>query len=160
MAESKFTNNKISSTNKIATMETNLSLDYQKTTTTGRTRYVNLTCPTDLKEVITVDSADIKTVTSSVKNLYPNKVSDGVSFTVKVEELATKTDPQLGRVDLPYICSIQFRGSQDGDLTDALYEQALQRCLDVLYHNGTWNIKSLMLGGTDISANETPYVAG
>lgn len=107
----------------------------------------NVTSPVDQGETITYQCRNISNVATSLENLYPAKVTTGVQYVVKIEDLisvTSDTDPEF-RVDLPIVASLQIRHPKSGYISDEVVTTIVNRLLSASMKNdGTWRFDDLM----------------
>jgi hypothetical protein len=107
----------------------------------------NTTCPIDQGELISYKCQSLKNVSSTQDILYPNTVSAGVQYVIKVEEILSTTsdsDPSF-RVDSPIVAYLTIRHSKNGNITEDMISQTVQRLLGACQkEDGTWRFGDLM----------------
>lgn len=107
----------------------------------------NKTAPIDTGELISYKCQNIKNVSTSQEVLYPPKVTTGVQYVVKVEDIASvtsDTDPSF-RTDLPIVAYLTVRHTKSGYITEAMVGQAVERLLGACKKaDGSWRFGDLM----------------
>lgn len=101
----------------------------------------NKTSPLDQGEKISFGCRELPSITSSVKNNYPGRVTNGVQYQIKLEELLSITDSNDStfREDVPIVMSLTVRHPMVGSITGTTINDILLRLLSALYYteNGT-----------------------
>lgn len=122
----------------------------------GKTVYVeNTETAIDQKEKITITSNSIPTVANGLEIVHPNRVSNGWTFAIKVEETGRYTDTVFGTVDDPVVVQLSVRSALDAEVTKNSVDDAIGRLLGVLYPDDTTGhlqdtIARLMRGSTKL----------
>lgn len=107
----------------------------------------NPTAPIDQPEYVSFKCQDVNKVSTSFKNLYPEKVQSGVQYVVKVEELlsTTSTTDESFRVDTPIVAYLTIRHSKNAVVTSDVVDTVFKRLLGaVVKEDGTTRFKDLM----------------
>lgn len=113
----------------------------------GITLLSNLTSPVDQGERVSVKAQLIPKVTSSVNNLHPAPVSQGVQYSIKVEDLLSTTDDTDSdfRVDDPIVVTLTVKHTLSKYITPDIVNGVIARALGALYcADGTSRINALM----------------
>lgn len=144
-----FTNNTDTSKT-VAIKALNLASDYGKTTNVAtKCALNNVTSPTDQPEIIEITGSKIKSIELPQSNLYPPRVTDGISYGIRVAELASVTSQSDARyrVDLPIEVRVDVKHSNNGAITAQMVEEVLVRAFSAFYKtDGSSRIGELMRG--------------
>lgn len=107
----------------------------------------NKTCPIDQGELVSYKSQTVNKVSTAQDVLYPPQVQTGVQYVVKVEELlstTSSTDPAF-RVDLPIVAYLTIRHTKNGQITDDIIAEVVNRLIGACRKtDGSWRFSDLM----------------
>lgn len=124
-------------------------------------KLTNKTAPMDQPELVTVRWSKIPKVNTDNVIAYPSKVSDGVSYSFRVDEVlrteyldaegAPIADAPI--VDEPIVMQLSIRHSASGNITQEIIVNCLQRLLGACLSNDgmKWVFDSAMRGKTDFT---------
>jgi hypothetical protein len=107
----------------------------------------NKTAPLDSEEIISIRTRDVKGIATDASILYPAKVSQGIEYSIRLDEVLSTTDSTDAsfRVDEPIICTVSFRHPKSGNILPAHIATVFQRAISVLMRaDGTWRFDDLM----------------
>lgn len=107
----------------------------------------NKTCPIDQEEILSVMCTDLKKVTTAAEIRNPAPVTNGVQYTVKLDEVLTTTSDADAayRVDEPVVAYLVIRHPKSGNITNALIGEVITRlCGACVREDGTWRFDDLM----------------
>lgn len=94
----------------------------------------NSTCPVDQGEEICYRSRNIKSVASALPIVYPARVSGGVEFGVRVDEILRTVDGNgVILCDEPIVCTVTFKAPRSSNVTQAILDEVWARTLGSLY---------------------------
>lgn len=94
----------------------------------------NSTCPVDQGEQISYRSRAIKSVVSSLPIVYPARVSGGVEFGVRVDEiLRTKDSNDVVLCDEPIVCTVTFKAPRSSNISAEILDEVWARTVGSLY---------------------------
>lgn len=107
----------------------------------------NKTCPLDQGELVSFKCQDVTKVSSSQEIRNPAKVTTGVQYLAKVEEIlrtTSSTDADFV-VDEPIIAYLTIRHPKSGNITPDHISSVVERLLGSLMKaDGTWRFNELM----------------
>lgn len=108
----------------------------------------NKTCKLDQGEVLSYQCTPIDKVNSKLTSLNPAKVTSGVQYIVRLDELLrTMADDGSIVCDEPITAMLQIRHPNSGNITPAHITTVVTRLLSACYNesDGDWRWKELML---------------
>lgn len=96
----------------------------------------NKTSPLDQGEKISFGCRELPSITSSVKNNYPGRVTNGVQYQIKLEELLSITDSQDStfREDVPIVMSLTVRHPMVGAINGTTINDVMMRLFSAMYY--------------------------
>lgn len=107
----------------------------------------NKTAPIDIGELLSYKCTNIKNVSTAQDVLHPAKVTAGVQYVVKLEEIASvtsDTDPSF-RTDLPIVAYLTIRHPKAGEITEDMVAQTVRRLIGACRKSdGSWRFGDLM----------------
>lgn len=107
----------------------------------------NKTCPLGKGELLTYRCTDIANVKTDNKIMYPLPISEGVQYTVTLDNVLTTTSDEIDgyRTDEPLVMYLTVRHTKSGNVTDDMVLQAFKRLEGALVdENGQWRFNDLM----------------
>lgn len=97
-------------------------------------RVNNKTCALDQSEMISYRCRDLNTVNGLVKPVYPARVTNGIEFGVRVDELLRTVDANgIALCDEPIVATLSFKTPKSSHITDAVVTQVFERLLGACY---------------------------
>lgn len=116
----------------------------------------NTTCPVDQGELVSYKASKVAKVSTTQDIRNPDKVTTGVQYVVKVEEIlstTSDTDPTF-RVDTPIVAYLTIRHNNSSLVTDAVIGQVVNRLLGAsMKADGTYRFGDLMRSALKPKAN-------
>lgn len=109
-------------------------------------RLINKTSALDQGETLSYQCTDIKTVNTNQVIQNPAKVSNGVQYIVRLDEILRTTDATGNIIcDEPIVVSLSIRHQMSGHVTGALVQQVVTRLIGACMRaDGTYRFDDLM----------------
>lgn len=105
----------------------------------------NTTCPIDQCELLTYRCNDVERVSTAQKVRNPAKVTDGVQYVVKLEDIIRTQLSNGDVVDEPIVAYITIRHPRSGNITKAIVDNMFERLIGACCRtDGTTRFDDLM----------------
>lgn len=123
----------------------------RKENTATSCRLSNKTTPLDQGEQLSYQCTDIKTVNTLQSIVNPSKVTSGVQYIVRLDEILRTTDTDGNIIcDEPVVVSLTIRHQLSGNITNALVTECVKRLLGAcMREDGTYRFDDLMRSALD-----------
>lgn len=126
-----------------------LSKNYseRKSDTPDNVVLVSAATPLDAGEMITYKCQEVKKVSTGLKIHHPCPVSDGIQYTVRIDDLLRTTFDDGKIVDEPIVVSLSVRHPVSSEFTSEIIGTMVNRLLGACITNaGAWRFDQLMRG--------------
>lgn len=138
--------NNDASTNKVASVNLGVVENYAKVTDEPTLAVLsNKTCTLDQGELLSYRCNPVSQVTTSLRSQNPTRVTDGVQYVIKLEELLRTELGDKTVVDEPIVAYVTIRHQKSGNITGSIIDQVYQRLQGaILKSDGTTRFNDLM----------------